>query len=209
MRYAELTERRQGLFGFVQQSFPYPPWPPYIVNDWHYKTIKDMQSQEEIAEYITTMNQIYGKVQWREQPLEITLNIFDPGTQQRIKQRVGGTANPMGVYNDAERHTTAQQLLQQKGISKEPIIVVKTPQGYELLEGWHRTIQYLQAFPQGYHNCILHRQSQKSRQESWKSREPLLDLSVECTLLLQRCSVVKCSRFSFPRGLEEKLGYLL
>ena len=150
MRYVELTERRLGLFGFVQQSFPYPPWPPYIVNDWHYKTIKGMQSQEEITEYITIMNQIYGKVQWREQPLEITLDIFDPETQQRIKQRVGGTANPMGVYNDAERHATAQQLLQQKGISKEPIIVVKTPQGYELIEGWHRTIQYLQVFPQGY-----------------------------------------------------------
>jgi hypothetical protein len=41
-------------------------------------------------------------------------------------------------------------MIQQKGVSAEPIIVAKLSNGYDLIEGWHRTIQHLKAFPQGY-----------------------------------------------------------
>mgnify|MGYP003349517889 CR=1 FL=1 len=51
---------------------------------------------------------------------------------------------------DAERHEIQSKLVQQRGISKEPVILVKTSQGYELLEGWHRTIQHFAKYPNGY-----------------------------------------------------------
>jgi GNAT superfamily N-acetyltransferase len=35
-------------------------------------------------------------------------------------------------------------------VSEEPIIVAKLSNGYDLIEGWHRTIQHLKEFPQGY-----------------------------------------------------------
>jgi hypothetical protein len=41
-------------------------------------------------------------------------------------------------------------MIQQKGVSEEPIIVAKLSNGYDLIEGWHRTIQHLKEFPQGY-----------------------------------------------------------
>jgi len=36
------------------------------------------------------------------------------------------------------------------GVNPEPIIVAKLSNGYDLIEGWHRTIQHLQAYPEGY-----------------------------------------------------------
>ena len=78
------------------------------------------------------------------------MNIFNVYFQKRrLQQRKGGSANPYQVPKDTERHTTQQQLIAQ-GPSREPIIVMQTPQGYELVEGWHRTIQSLAKWPRGY-----------------------------------------------------------
>ena len=38
----------------------------------------------------------------------------------------------------------------QSGPSKEPIILINNGNQYELLEGWHRTIQSLEMWPEGY-----------------------------------------------------------
>jgi hypothetical protein len=57
----------------------------------------------------------------------------------------------MGVPRDTERHATQAQLIkQQGGVRKEPVIMIKTSQGYNLLEGWHRTIQHFNLYPDGY-----------------------------------------------------------
>ena len=39
---------------------------------------------------------------------------------------------------------------QQGGVSREPVILIKTAQGYQLVEGWHRTIQHFDKYPNGY-----------------------------------------------------------
>jgi hypothetical protein len=67
-----------------------------------------------------------------------------------LASREGGSSNPFQVPRDAERHAQQSQMIQQKGVSQEPIIVAKLSNGYDLIEGWHRTIQHLKAFPQGY-----------------------------------------------------------
>ena len=57
----------------------------------------------------------------------------------------------LDVPKDKERHATQAALAQQQGgIRKEPVILIKRANGYELLEGWHRTIQHFAAYPQGY-----------------------------------------------------------
>jgi hypothetical protein len=67
-----------------------------------------------------------------------------------ILSREGGSSNPFQVPRDAERHAHQLKMIQQKGVSEEPIIVAKLSNGYDLIEGWHRTIQHLKEFPQGY-----------------------------------------------------------
>jgi GNAT superfamily N-acetyltransferase len=56
----------------------------------------------------------------------------------------------MGIPKDAERHATQAALIQQGGVSREPAILIKFGNGYELLEGWHRTIQHFARYPDGY-----------------------------------------------------------
>ena len=41
-------------------------------------------------------------------------------------------------------------MIQKGGVSKEPAILIKRPEGYDLLEGWHRTIQHFHMYPNGY-----------------------------------------------------------
>ena len=143
-----LTELRQNLLQWCKQQFP--TWPDYIVQDWIYAQAKYIQDQEQLADWMQGIKKDYPVKQWRLETLDITLDIFTPDTQKRIGVRKGGSANPYGVPKDAERHATQQAMIQTQGVSKEPIIVFKTAQGYDLAEGWHRTIQHLQAFPQGY-----------------------------------------------------------
>jgi hypothetical protein len=48
------------------------------------------------------------------------------------------------IRNDAARTNKQQELMQSRGEGgNEPVIVLQTKYGYELLEGWHRTMNYL------------------------------------------------------------------
>ena len=67
--------------------------------------------------------------------MPIKIDIFDPRTQKQIQQREGGSKNPFQIPRDAERHAAQAAMIQQRGVSKEPIIVIKSADGYELVEG--------------------------------------------------------------------------
>ena len=142
-----LTELRQRLDQYLKQQFP--DWPEYVVRDFLYKTVKDMPPTE-MEEYIDFTKKDLPIKQWKLENLKITQDIFDAETQKRLGQRQGGSANPFQVPKDAERHATQAAMIQKTGISKEPIIVIKRGNEYELFEGWHRTIQHLKAYPEGY-----------------------------------------------------------
>ena len=78
---------------------------------------------------------------------------FDSKTQETLLHRISQTDNVISAYvpRDAERHEIQKQIIQKSGqANQEPIIVIYHKDGYELLEGWHRTIQNIQAFPNGY-----------------------------------------------------------
>jgi len=79
------------------------------------------------------------------------MDMFEPNSKRKLIGRAGGTSDlGMGIPKDKERHATQAALIQRGGVSQEPAILIKTPQGYELLEGWHRTIQHFAAYPDGY-----------------------------------------------------------
>lgn len=145
-----LVEYRQSLLQYIQGWFP--DWPDYVVRDWLYPAVKDL-SQSEIEGFAQDIAEEYPVYEWQLETMDLTLESFTEATQQKILARQGGSSNPMNVPRDAERHAVQAQKIQQTGaVSQEPIITVQRPevQGLELVEGWHRTIQNLKAFPNGY-----------------------------------------------------------
>ena len=118
----------------------------------------DYQSETIVEELETILKMVSDSglspnTQWQLVPnMQFTMDMFAPETQQRLIGRAGGKSDMgMGIPRDAERHATQAALTQQQGgIRKEPVILIKSSQGYELLEGWHRTIQHFAKFPDGY-----------------------------------------------------------
>ena len=143
-----LNEYRNALYDFVKSKFP--TWPEYVLKDFLYAQAKGIRDQEELNDFLERNQKDLGQVKWRLEKLPITLDIFTPKTQRMIKQREGGSSNPYQVPKDAERHAQQLKMIQQQGVRTEPIIVAKLNDGYDLIEGWHRTIQHLQQYPEGY-----------------------------------------------------------
>ena len=145
-----------------------PTWPEYVVQDWlykgrgknknynvkqHYSGMEASQAiRNEIIEMITDAGLSPNTNPWQLVPnMKFTMDMFQPLTKQKLIGRAGGTSDlGMGIPKDKERHATQAALIQKSGVSKEPAILIKTPQGYELLEGWHRTIQHFARYPDGY-----------------------------------------------------------
>jgi hypothetical protein len=146
----KLNEIRDQLWTWIQSKFPRTQWPEYVQRDFLYQQAKGIRNQAELDDFLKRNRNDFGKVQWRLEKLPITMDIFTPKTQRMILSRQGGSSNPFQVPRDAERHSQQLKMIQQKGVSEEPIIVAKLNNGYDLIEGWHRTIQHLKEFPQGY-----------------------------------------------------------
>jgi len=127
-----------------------PNWPPYVVKDLIYKGGK---SPEEAGKWLQSLAVWTGysnpnQIQWKSEVLPIKLELFDRESQAILSQRMGG-ATMQGARNDMARHQTQAKLVQDKP-SEEHIIVIKTPTGYSLREGMHRTIASLKNWPEGY-----------------------------------------------------------
>lgn len=144
-----ITEERKGLYNYYKQQFP--TWPDYVVRDFAVKNAKTMKTADQHKEWIAMAKKEFDNYTWQlHKDLPLSLDRFDANTQRKIADRQGGQANPYRVHNDAERHELQKQMIQQRGVSPEPIILRSTPGGYDAIEGWHRTIQHLNAYPQGY-----------------------------------------------------------
>lgn len=151
----ELSETREGALDWLKRYLS--NWPEYVLRDWLYRglTAKEHNPPEhpkDVIDRILASEGMSAQTQWKLIPdFEFKLKKLHPDTQRRINIRAGGSANPMNVPKDAERHTTQAALAQQQGgVRKEPVIGKMTPQGFELIEGWHRTIQHFKQFPDGY-----------------------------------------------------------
>ena len=160
-----ITELRDRMFQFVKSVLP--KWPDYVLKDWIYNLAKgDHQAgvggwaedpewgfnRRTILKMIAETG-LSPDTQWQLVPdMKFTMDMFDPMTKQRLIGRAGGHSDlGMGIPRDKERHATQAALAQQQGgIRKEPVILIKTAKGSELLEGWHRTIQHFAKYPEGY-----------------------------------------------------------
>ena len=133
-----------------------PTWPDYIVRDWLYQGFGRYNNENPKRRLLTMLNRegLNRNTQWQLVPnMKFTMdNMWTSHTLRKLQGRAGGLSDMgMDVPRDAERHATQARLAQQQGgIRSEPVILIKRPDGYELLEGWHRTIQHFHKYPDGY-----------------------------------------------------------
>lgn len=159
-----LNEYRDRMYQYIKSIVP--GFPDYVVKDWLYANLARGATQgpgwsfDTIGKDIPNILKDIGlsvDTKWQLVPnMKFTMDMWEPKTLKRLQARAGGVA---GVADDdvhipardAERHATQAQLAQQQGgVRKEPVILIKTSNGYALLEGWHRTIQHFHKFPDGY-----------------------------------------------------------
>jgi hypothetical protein len=157
MRASEfLIEYRDRLLQYVKSLLP--TWPEYVLKDWlvpnkgDFSNLPDTELKNGIMEKLKGQG-LSPSTKWQLVPdMKFTMDMFDPMTTQRLVGRAGGKSDlGMKIPKDAERHATQAALAQQQGgVRKEPVLLIKTANGYELLEGWHRTIQHFNKYPDGY-----------------------------------------------------------
>ena len=159
-----LTEYRDRMYQYIKSIVP--GFPDYVVKDWLYANFARGATQgpnwsfDTIGKDIPNILKDMGlsvDTKWQLVPnMKFTMDMWDPKTLKRLQARAGGSSKSTepDVHipaRDAERHATQAQLAQQQGgVRSEPVILIKRPDGYELLEGWHRTIQHFHKFPDGY-----------------------------------------------------------
>lgn len=138
-----LTEVRLSFLQYLKEKLPHVP--SYVLQDFFYKNLKN-STKEEIQEFLD----MYKNFKWQlVKNFPISYDIFDDQTLNKLKIRKGGKENPFNVPKDSERHQVQANLIS-KSMPQEPIILLKNGSKYELLEGWHRTIQLFEKYPNGF-----------------------------------------------------------
>tara|TARA_Y100000389_G_scaffold204969_1_gene261394 strand:+ start:2554 stop:3135 length:582 start_codon:yes stop_codon:yes gene_type:complete len=83
-------------------------------------------------------------IKWKKKVISVNINDFTRSSQESMKSRGMGTVHMDHVPDDEKRTELQKELAAKyKGGKNEPVILIKTGGGYELLEGWHRTMSIL------------------------------------------------------------------
>jgi len=151
-----IVEYRNRLLQYVKSLLP--TWPEYVLKDWLVPNKGNFSNLPTDAIKNGIMEKVQGagltpNSKWQLVPnMKFTMDMFDPKTKQLLIGRAGGSSDlGMGIPKDKERHATQAALAQQQGgVRSEPVLLIKSANGYELIEGWHRTIQHFHKFPDGY-----------------------------------------------------------
>jgi len=152
----QINEYRNRLLQYVKGLLP--TWPEYVLKDWlvpnkgDFSNLPDNELKNGIMEKLNSAG-LTPNTKWQLVPnMKFTMDMFNPMSKKRLIGRAGGHSDMgLDVPRDKERHATQAALArQQGGIRKEPVLLIQTPQGYVLLEGWHRTIQHFAMYPDGY-----------------------------------------------------------
>ena len=84
-----------------------------------------------------------NRLDWKLIILTVNPGSFSPETQRMFSERNFGEKNPYLVPRDEERMKTQKTIVATSNGNNEPIIVIKRTDGYQLEEGWHRTMNIL------------------------------------------------------------------
>jgi hypothetical protein len=114
-----------------------------LVRDWVGKRVPDYVFRETIYRALCNAAH-FVKYHWSLEVLNLSLLDFNPDTQRRILERQFGDVEFAGTDRDLERMALQREVARKvKPGDNEPIIVCETMDGWELVEGWHRTMARL------------------------------------------------------------------
>ena len=120
-----------------------PDWPRYITNDWF---VND--SEEEILRKIKLYN-LTPDTSWQlYDQFHFTPGMWTPEYQEAHVQRIKDSA---GSKSDQARLESQRRAVQfHGGVNPQPVILSWRGIGYELIQGWHRTVTHFSFNPNGY-----------------------------------------------------------
>lgn len=92
-------------------------------------------------------------LQWSKKVIVVNISDFTKSTQRDMVRRKMGQEEEEGVPNDTQRSEKQKELMDKYGEgNNEPVIIIKTDKGYDLMEGWHRTMSILSLGSNGTDN---------------------------------------------------------
>ena len=114
-----------------------------LVREWAGKRVPDYVFKETIYRALCCAAE-FAKYRWSLELLNVSLQDFNPDTQRRILERQFGDVEFAGTDRDLERMDIQRRAADASSPGdNEPIIVRLMPDGWELVEGWHRTMARL------------------------------------------------------------------
>lgn len=143
-----ITEYRKGPMRQFRKTLP--GWPEYVIRDMVYKKIANSDDLKTLESWLLEKAK---QIQYWEFERDMILNMsmISPATKSMMRSREFGDKNIWNIDKDEERMINAYDIVKQKGMENlPPIIMIKTPAGYDLWEGWHRTMAAFKLHPGGF-----------------------------------------------------------
>lgn len=151
-----LIEYRDRMYQYIKSVLP--NWPDYVLQDYVYRVLargnykKDELNRDGILKLVKNIG-LSPDTKWQLIPnFKFTMDMWEPNFQKHFIERIRDvSAKKTDSERDAQRHATQSNLAgKEGGVRKEPVLLLKYPNGYFLLEGWHRTTQHFLKYPDGY-----------------------------------------------------------
>jgi hypothetical protein len=93
------------------------------------------------------------ELKWSKKIINVNIKDFTRNTQNEMKSRGMGSVHLSDVPSDSERTDIQKNIAKSIPQGKnEPVILIKSKSGYELIEGWHRTMSILSLGSDGSSN---------------------------------------------------------
>ncbi len=134
-----------------------PNFPDYVLNDWIKENYANKEEFDQaLVDSLSWPSGSLNKIRWTQEPqlLDFNMDMIDKNTLLLFGKRQEGEVNPFNIPKDSERHQTQADLIKGKNpndiIVREPVILFRHGKKYELIEGWHRTVQAFKHYPDGY-----------------------------------------------------------
>ena len=146
-QYSRLKDKE--LYNIIRPFFNETP--EYVFNELYFtdkgffkEEFAKMIEADEDDEEIEFAFEEWINLKWKNKVIEVNIKDFSRNTQERMKMRGMGSISLRDVPSDEERNTVQRKIASNTKQGKnEPVILIKGKNGYDLIEGWHRTMSIL------------------------------------------------------------------
>jgi hypothetical protein len=141
---------KNGVDKLIFNNSNFQPWLEnevlkIVTHHWSDNPMKGFDIYEQFEDFID--------LQWSKKVIVVNISDFTKSSQRDMVRRKMGQEEEEGVPNDTQRSEKQKELMDKYGEgNNEPVIIIKTNKGYDLMEGWHRTMSILSLGSDGTNN---------------------------------------------------------